>query len=117
LVIRIKNLRLSGILGVYEEERRAERNIVINAEIEYDAGEALRTDLLEHALDYKIIRDRMIKVVTETKFRLIETLVDHIVQALSVDARISRMYVEVDKPNAMRLAESVSASVTWHRSN
>lgn len=117
MIIRIKNLRLSGILGVYEEERRAERNIVINALVEYDASEALRTDLLEHALDYKTIRDCIIKVVTETKFRLIETLAGRIVEELSVDRRISKLQIEVDKPNAMRLAESVSASLTWERRN
>ena len=115
MLIRIKNLRLSGILGVYEEERRAERNIVINARIEYDASEALRTDALEDALDYKLIRDRIMKVVTETKYRLIETLAGHIIEELSADPRITAMRVEVDKPHALRLAESVSASVSWER--
>src|ERR1700710_1582015 len=109
MVICIKNLRVSGILGVYEEERRAERDIIINSRVEYDAQEAVRTDALEDALDYKNIRDSIVNFVQRTKFKLLEKLADGIVQELVKDARISKVQLEVDKPHALRLAESVSA--------
>ena len=115
MVICIKNLRVSGILGVYEEERRAERDIIINSRVEYDAQEAVRTDALEDALDYKNIRDSIVNFVQRTKFKLLEKLADGIVQELVKDARISKVQLEVDKPHALRLAESVSAIISWER--
>jgi D-erythro-7,8-dihydroneopterin triphosphate epimerase len=115
MVICIKNLRVSSILGVYEEERRAERDIIINVRIEYDAKDALRTDSLEDALDYKQVRDRIVNFVEGTKFKLIEKLADGIVQQLIADARILKLQLEVDKPHALRLAESVSAIIHWER--
>lgn len=115
MVICIKNLRVSGILGVYEEERRTERDIVINARVEYDARDAIRTDALEDALDYKQIRDRIQKVVAETKFKLLETLADRIVKELTNDARILKLEMEIDKPKALRLTDSVSAIIHWER--
>ena len=115
MVICIKNLRVSGILGVYEEERRTERDIVINARLEYSAQDAIRTDSLEDALDYKVIRDRIQKVVAETKFKLLETLADRIVKELMTDARILKLEMEIDKPKALRLTDSVSAIINWER--
>jgi D-erythro-7,8-dihydroneopterin triphosphate epimerase len=115
MFVCIKNLRVSGILGVYEEERRAERDIVINVRVEYDARTAIRTDSLEDALDYKQVRDRIVNFVQRTRFKLLEKLADGIVQELIEDARIQKVELEVDKPHALRLAESVSAILHWER--
>jgi D-erythro-7,8-dihydroneopterin triphosphate epimerase len=115
MVISIKNLRVSGILGVYEEERRAERDIIVNTQIEYDASDAVRTDALEDAMDYKQIRDRIVNFIEGTRFKLLEKLADGIVQDLVGDERVLKVKLEVDKPHAMRLAESVSATIHWER--
>lgn len=115
MVICVKNLRVSTILGVYEEERRNERDIIINVRLEYDAAPAIASDALEDALDYKHVRDRIVGFVTGTKFKLLEKLADGIVKVLTEDRRITRLHLEVDKPHALRLAESVSAIVDWSR--
>lgn len=115
MVICVKNLRVSSILGVYEEERRSERDIVINVRVTYNADAALKTDSLEDALDYKQVRDRIVSFVTGTQFKLLEKLADGILQELTQDARISAIHLEVDKPHALRLAESVSAIIEWRR--
>ena len=91
MVICIKNLRVSSILGVYEEERQKERDIVINVRVEYRADAALRSDALEDALDYKQVRDRIVNFVTGTQFKLIEKLADGIIQELIRDARILKV--------------------------
>ena len=115
MTICVKNLRVSTILGVYEEERRTERDIVINVRLEYDAGAAIASDALEDALDYKHVRDGIVRFVTGTQFKLLEKLADGIVQVLTEDVRITRLHLEVDKPHALRLAESVSAVIDWSR--
>ena len=115
MIICVKNLRVSSILGVYEEERRAERDIIINVRVEYDANAALETDSLEDALDYKQVRDRIVRFVEGTQFKLLEKLADGIVQELIQDSRIISLRLEVDKPGALRLAESVSAITEWRR--
>jgi D-erythro-7,8-dihydroneopterin triphosphate epimerase len=115
MVICIKNLRVSIILGVYEEERHRERDVIINARLEYDARDALRTDSIDDALDYKVLRDHIVNVASRTKFRLLETLADRLLKEFIKDARILKVHLEVDKPNALHLADSVSAIVTWER--
>ena len=79
-------------------------------------GDALIVLLaLEDALDYKGIRDRIQKVVAETKFNLLEKLADQSVKELAVDPRILKLELEIDKPRALRLTDSVSAIITWER--
>jgi D-erythro-7,8-dihydroneopterin triphosphate epimerase len=117
MVICIKNCRVSGILGVYEEERHTERDIIVNARVEYDATNAIETDSLEHALDYKHIRNAIMRVVAETKSQLLETLADKLVHELAKDHRITRMELEIDKPKALRLTDSVSAIIHWQRAS
>ena len=116
MILCVKNLRVSGILGVNQEERGVERQILINVRIEYDAGKAVITDAVEDALDYKHLRDCIVKVIQGTKHKLLETLADAIARELATDARISKLDLEVDKPNALRLAESVAAVIHWERS-
>ena len=115
MIICVKNLRVSSILGVYEEERRTERDIIINVRVEYNANEALKSDALEDALDYKQVRDRIVNFVTGTQFKLLEKLAHGILQELILDSRITGIHLEVDKPHALRLAESVSAIIEWKR--
>ena len=115
MLVCIKNLHLSAILGVYDEERHAEREIIVNVRVEYDPAAAIQTDALEDALDYKQIRNRIVSVVSGTRFRLIETLANGIVEELVKDPRILKLRLEVDKPKALRLAESVSVIVRWAR--
>ena len=115
MTLSIKNLRVATVLGVYEEERHAERDIVINVRIDYDDQAAKMTDSLADALDYKEIRDKIVKIVAEAKCRLLETLADRIVQELICDGRILKLELEIDKPRAMRLTDSVSAIVQWER--
>ena len=116
MVIRVKNLRTSGILGVYDEERRAEREIVVNVRLEYDARAAAQSDSIEDALDYQRVQDRIEAVIKAGRFRLLETLADRLVKELTQDARIHKLRVEVDKPGALALAESVSVTAEWDRS-
>jgi D-erythro-7,8-dihydroneopterin triphosphate epimerase len=115
MVICIKNLRVSIILGVYEEERHRERDVIINARLEYDSTQARKTDALEDALDYKQIRDHLVAVVSGTRFKLIETLADRLLAELIKDTRILKVQLEIDKPNALRLADSVSVILNWEK--
>lgn len=115
MTICIKNLRLRTILGVHEEERTAEREIIVNLQMEYDARAAARTDSLDSAFNYKDIRDRIVTALSGTRFNLLEALADHILNALIQDPRIEKLRIEIDKPNALRSAESVSAIISWSR--
>ena len=110
MLIRIKNLRLRTIIGTNDWEREKPQEVVINATIEFDGAAAGRSDDIDDTVNYKQIAKRMIETVESSAFFLLEALVDCLLDVAFADPRVRRATIEVDKPGALRFAESVSVS-------
>lgn len=107
--IRIKNLLIRTYIGFNPEELVNKQDVLINIEIETDIPEvALKTDEPVDILDYKTVTKRVIELVQQGRFKLLEVLTKKILDLLMEDQKIKRAKVEVDKPHALRFAESVS---------
>ena len=108
MIIRIKNLRLRTIVGVNDWEREAKQDVIINIEFEFDGTQAIETDRLEDTVDYKAMKRRIITAVENSRFYLLDKLAGRILEIVMEDERVRRAMVEVDKPQALRFADSVS---------
>jgi len=116
-VIRIKNLLISTYIGFNPDELINKQNVEINLEIEVDVpAEALETDEPIGIYDYKVVTKAVIALVQEGNFKLLEVLTRKILTLIMADNRVKRARVEVDKPQALRFAESVSFEMTATRS-
>jgi dihydroneopterin aldolase/D-erythro-7,8-dihydroneopterin triphosphate epimerase len=113
--IHIRNLALRCIIGVYPEERKDRQDVRINVSLDCNAPEAGRTDCLEDAVDYKRISKGIISMVEESEFNLIETLAGRVADICLEDERVQTATVIVDKPGALRFAESVAVEVRRSR--
>ena len=111
-VIRITNLRLRTFIGFNAEERTKQQDIVVNVEIHYEAEvDALQRDDVSGALNYKTISKAIIRHVEDGRFLLLEKLVSDLLDICSRDAAVIRALVTVDKPHALRFADSVSLTL------
>ena len=72
--INIINLRLRTYIGFNPEELTKQQDIVINAQISYQAGNACTSDEATQALNYKTITKKMISHVEDGQFKLLEKL-------------------------------------------
>ncbi len=113
--ITIKNLCAKTIIGIYDWEREAKQEVLINAMIEYNAARAIQSDQIDDALDYKTIAKEIIAAVEESQFFLLEKLADHVLQLIMNHPQVEKATVEVDKPGALRHAESVSVTLSRQR--
>ncbi len=113
--IYIKNLRLRTIIGIEDFERNHKQDIVINASIEVDATAAVAADDIGKALNYKTITKRIIQVAEESDYFLLERLTDRILKLILEDPHAQAATVEIDKPNALRFADSVSIKASAKR--
>ena len=91
------------------------QDIVINIHIEYDATQAIATDDIKHALDYKVITKKLIKEVEASQYYLIEKLADRIADIVLESPLAAQTQVRVDKPFALRFADSVSFTLNKTR--
>ncbi len=114
-VIEITNLRLRTFIGFNEEERIKQQDIIINAEIHYPLSSGCLDDVVEDALNYKTITKAIIKHVEDGRFLLLEKLVADVLAICSEHLSVTYAKVKIDKPHALRFADSVSLSLDYHR--
>ncbi len=108
--IKIENLRINAHIGINDEERNDDQLVLLTVEFEFDERVAVETDRIGEAIDYSELSEKLIRAVQVSRFHLIEKLADHLLQLVMADQRIQNAWISVIKPNALRNAESVSAS-------
>ncbi|MCE4566732.1 dihydroneopterin aldolase [Maribellus sp. CM-23] len=115
-IIRVKKLLIRTYIGFNPEELVNKQDVVINIEIETDIpASALESDEPDGIFDYKTITKKVIAFVQEGRFKLLEVLTRNILDLVMEDERVIRAKVEVDKPHALRFAESVSLEMEAKR--
>ncbi len=115
MVIRIKNLRLRTIIGINDWERNAAQDVIVNVEIVFDGNRVAETGHIEDTVDYKKIKKQIIKQIESSKFYLLDKLAGHILGIVMEDEKVIRASIEIDKPHALRFADSVSVSCSGRR--
>ena len=113
--IRIKDLRLRTYIGIKEEEILNQQDILINATILYPAANAVSVNQIEQALNYRTITKAMIRHVEDNRFALLERLTQELLDIVMQHEQVRYAKVEVDKPHALRFAESVSITLSAAR--
>ncbi|APU31393.1 MULTISPECIES: dihydroneopterin triphosphate 2'-epimerase [Pseudomonadota] len=113
--IRVKDLRLRTYIGIKEEEINNKQDVLINLTILYPAVDAVEVNDIEHALNYRTITKAIIAHVEGNRFALLERLTQEILDLVMTHQAVRYAEVEVDKPHALRFAESVSITLAGHR--
>lgn len=113
--IRVKDLRLRTYIGIKEEEILNKQDVLINLTMLYPAANAVRDNDIEHALNYRTITKAIISHVENNRFALLERLTQEILDLIMEYPQVMYAEVEVDKPHALRFAESVSITLAAHR--
>lgn len=107
--IRVKNLLIRTYIGFNPEELVNKQDVIINLEIETDIPDsAMEADEPIGIFDYKTITKKIIAFVQDGQFKLLEVLTKNILDLIMADEKVKWARVEVDKPHALRFAESVS---------
>ncbi|WP_088329009.1 dihydroneopterin triphosphate 2'-epimerase [Lacimicrobium sp. SS2-24] len=107
-IIRIKNLRLRTYIGIKPDEIENKQDVLINVKICYRAEQATNSDDMQDALNYRTITKRIIELVEHNRFSLLEKLTSEILAIAAEHPWVTFAEAEVDKPHALRFADSVS---------
>ncbi|KZX76427.1 D-erythro-7,8-dihydroneopterin triphosphate epimerase [Oleiphilus sp. HI0009] len=110
--IHVENLRLRTFIGFNQEELIKQQDVVINLWIDYPAHTACYSDDHHDALDYKVITKAVINLVEKGHFKLLEKLCSDILDIIMAHANVQIAQVKVEKPHALRFADSVSVTLS-----
>ena len=111
--INIRNLRLRTLIGFNHDEKTKKQDVVLNIEIHYAIAESVLQDQVDEALDYKKITKRIISHVEEGQFLLLEKLASDVLGICSNHPSVQSSSVTIDKPHALRFADSVSLTLKY----
>jgi D-erythro-7,8-dihydroneopterin triphosphate epimerase len=111
--ITIRNLRLRTFIGFNPEEMEKMQDVVITIEIKYRLDDTALNDQVEGALNYKTITKQVISHVEDGRFLLLEKLVADVLDICSQAPEIVYSKVTIDKPHALRFADSVSLTLEF----
>lgn len=116
--IRIKDLLIRTYIGFNPEELVNKQDVIINMEIEAEIPkDAMLKDEPVDIFDYKTITKKVISHVQDGRFKLLEVLTQSILDIVMEDEKVQWAKVEVDKPHALRFAESVSIEMEAFKSS
>ena len=113
--IHIKDLLLRTEVGFNPHELGKKQDLMLNIAIEYTtAGEELSDDPSD-ALNYRDICKKIIGLVENNRYNLLEKVAHDAVALIFEESRVHQVSIEVDKPHALRFARSVSFSFSQTR--
>jgi FolB domain-containing protein len=115
--IIIKDLLLRGIIGINEDERVNQQDILINIVMYADTRAAANSDAINDAINYRTITKRIIRHVEGSSDFLVEKLVNDIARIILVEYDLDRVIVRLEKPGALRFARSVGIEIDRSRND
>jgi FolB domain-containing protein len=111
----IKNLLARGIIGVNDWERKRAQNILINIIMFTDTRRAGATDNLEDCINYSTMSKKILAHAESVNRLTVEALANDLAKICLEERGVEKVIVTVEKPGAVRFAESVGVEIERNR--
>lgn len=111
----IRNLLVRGIIGINDWEREKAQDILINITAFSDMRRAGETDELADCIDYRSLAKKAQAHAETIKRFTVEALANDIAKICLEQKGVMKVIVRVEKPGAVRFAESVGVEVERSR--
>ena len=113
--IHIRDLTCRCIVGINPEERTNLQDVRINVTLHTDLMPACLSDRIEDTVDYKGVKQSILALVESSEYFLIERLAQRIAEVCLQNERVQAVRVTLDKPGALRFAQSVAVDIFRRR--
>ncbi len=113
--IFIKGLTLEAIIGIYPHERIKKQPVIIDLDLFVDIKESSRSGLINDTVDYDIVIKRISELVAQSQFELIESLLEHIADAILREFRVYKLCCTLYKPQAIHNAQMVGLTIERYK--
>nr|WP_277605232.1 dihydroneopterin aldolase [Glycomyces sp. L485] len=111
----MSGLRVHGRHGVFDHEREAGQDFVVDVALATSIAQAAAADDLRHTIDYGALADDLADIVAGEPCNLIETLAERLAAACLRREGVQRATVTVHKPQAPIAQHFADVSVTIER--
>jgi FolB domain-containing protein len=109
--ILIKDLLCRGVIGISEQERSQPQDILINITMFADIAQAGQSDLIDDCVNYRTVSKRILAHVEKIGRYTVEALATDLAGICLENPRVDKVIVRVEKPGAVRFAQSVGVEI------
>lgn len=109
--IHIRDLRVACVIGVFDKERSATQDVVIDLAVFTDLRKAGHSDNIRDTINYKDLKDELVRFVSGSRFLLIEALAESIAAISLKREGVEGVRVHVRKPAALGTVADVAVEI------
>ncbi len=110
-IVFIEDLRIDTIIGIYDWEREVKQTIALDIEMAADNAKAAATENIEDALNYKAVAKALIAFTEKSRFQLVETLAECLVEIIMNEFNVPWCRLRLSKLGAVTGSHSVGVII------
>ena len=109
--VLIKNFIIHEIIGVHEHEKIKKQKIKFNIVIDVDNNVLPNEKDIKSIVDYEKITNNLKNLAKSKKYNFLESLAEDSFKKIFEDKRINSVKIKIEKPEAIKNAETVGVEV------
>ena len=109
--VLIKNFIIHEIIGVHEREKIKKQKIKFNIVIDIDSNVLPNEKDIKSIVDYEKITNNLKNLTKNKRYNFLESLAEDSFKEIFEDKRINSVKIKIEKPEAIKKAESVGVEV------
>ena len=109
--VLIKNFIIQEIIGIHEHEKIKKQKIKFNIVIDIDQNILPNEKDIKSIVDYEKITNNLKNLVKNKKYNFLESLAEDSFKKIFEDKRINSVKIKIEKPDAIKNADSVGVEV------
>jgi len=112
----IKDLIIQEIIGIHEHEKTKKQKIKFNIVVNVNQNTVPDEKDIKSIVDYEEITNKLENLVKNKKYNFLESLAEDSFKKIFEDKRINSVKIKIEKPDAIKNADSVGVEVLKNRS-
>ena len=113
----IKDFIIQEIIGIHKHEKQKKQKIKFNIVIDVDQSTVPNEKEIKSIVDYEKITNKLENLVKNKKYNFLESLAEDSFVEIFEDKRINAATIKIEKPDAIKSAESVGVEVFKNRND
>jgi len=107
----IKDFTIEEIIGIHEHEKIKKQKIKFNIVLDVNQSSVPDEKNIKSIVDYEKITNKLENLTKSKKYNFLESLAEDSFKEIFEDKRINSITIKIEKPEAIKNAESVGVEV------
>jgi len=113
----IKDFIIQEIIGIHEHEKTKKQKIKFNIVVNVNQNTVPDEKDIKSIVDYEKITNKLENLAKNKKYNFLESLAEDSFKEIFEDKRINSVKIKIEKPDAIKNADSVGVEVLKNRSD